>query len=86
MEADQAHAYYVDLRDKGSGAAKFKEGLGFDTAGPGYADGMLSLKYMLFCRPGRACPLCIGLVNKVIPNSYLKCQSMDQLTTSTRQV
>lgn len=37
MDENQAHAYYVDLRNKGSGAAKFKEGLGFDKAGPGYA-------------------------------------------------
>ncbi|KAL0027442.1 hypothetical protein WJX77_001554 [Trebouxia sp. C0004] len=35
MEEDQAHAYYVDLKTKGSGAAMFKEGLGFDKGGPG---------------------------------------------------
>jgi hypothetical protein len=35
MEEDQAHAYYVDLKIKGSGAAMFKEGLGFDKGGPG---------------------------------------------------
>lgn len=36
MEENQAHAYYVNLKNKGSGAAMFKEGLGFDKAGPGY--------------------------------------------------
>ena len=35
MEADQAHAYYVDLKTKGAGAAMKKEGLGFGTPGSG---------------------------------------------------
>lgn len=84
MEEEQAHAYYVDLRNKGSGAANFKEGLRFDKAGPGYADTLLSGKYTLFCR--RACSLCTGLVCKVTSTLYLKCQSADQLTSGTSQV
>ena len=36
MEEGQAHAYYVDLKNKGSGAAMFKEGVGFDKTGRRY--------------------------------------------------
>lgn len=56
MEEDQAHAYYIDLRNKGSGAAKFKEGLGFDKAGPGYTDVKLSLQVCAICYVGELAP------------------------------